>query len=388
MMSSSRSGWTLAAVGDIMLGRGLKGVLETHGADHVFREAAGLLAGADVVFGNLEAPLTEASRPSRQLAKAADDPFVRADPRAAEALARAGFNAMSLANTHINDFGGEGIESTRTALRRCGIGHTGAGHGHAQAREPVTWERGDQRLALLAYTDHYVQPASQWGVAPLRLPVMVRDVRALRARGFRVLVSIHTGIDFCDYPFPFTIRLARSLVDAGADLVLGHHPHVLQGWERYRGGVILYSLGNFVFDEANIDLVAADFSRSTNVKRLGLTYQPTDTRPVDSVVFRCRLSENGVEQLEFLPVRINIEGQPVPLSGPAARQVLTRLEEISSHFNDPEFSEWKRLEDLFLDVSVGELMDQPGVVLRRLHRIRPRHLQHLSQWLVRRLGRS
>jgi poly-gamma-glutamate synthesis protein (capsule biosynthesis protein) len=369
-----------------MLGRGLRGILEAKGADHFFREASGLLRGADVVFGNLEAPLTEASDPNLQI-KPADEPFLRADPRSAGALSRAGFNAMSLANTHINDFGGEGIESTRAALHSCGISYTGAGLGHRQAREPATWTRGDQRLGLLAYTDHGVLPSREWGVAPLRLPLMVRDVRALRAKGFRVVVSIHTGVDFCDYPFPFTIRLARSLVDAGADLVLGHHPHVLQGWERYRGGVILYSLGNFVFDEADVDLVSADFSRSSYVKRMGLTYEPGDTRPVDSVVFRCRLTENGIEQIEFLPVRINLEGQPVPLQGPAARQVLSRLEDISSHFQDPEFGEWERLEDLFLDVSVGELIERPGAVLRRLHRVRPRHLQHLSQWLARRMGR-
>jgi len=385
--SLSTAGWTVAAVGDIMLGRGLQKIYEAKGADHFFRAASGLLGGADVVFGNLEAPLTNASQPNSPL-KVGDDPFLRADPRAAEALARAGFNAMSLANTHINDFGSEGIESTRAALHASGISYTGAGQGQRQAREPATWTRGAQRLALLAYTDHYVLAAKQWGVAPLRLPLMIRDVRALRRRGFRVIVSIHTGIDFCDYPFPFTIRLARSLVDAGADLVLGHHPHVLQGWERYRGGVILYSLGNFVFDEADFDLVAADFSRSSNAKRLGLTYQPTDSRPVDSVVFRCRLTESGVEGVEFLPVRINLEGQPVPLQGSAARELLSRFEEISSHFQDPHFGEWERLEELFLDVSVGELMGQPGAVLRRLHRVRPRHLRHLSQWLARRIGRS
>lgn len=252
----------LAAVGDVVFGRYLRpGDPESYSpvsrAPEPLSEIAPLLRGADVAFANLETPLL--ARPARLQGAGA---FVfRGDPSRARSLRLAGLRVLSLANNHSTNLGLRGAAETRGHLLAEGLRPVGAGATRQEAELPALLDTGGLRLAVLAFTlwngDHapgdgggalsHVRAAELLGrAAPL--------LQAARRRGGAdwVAVSLHWGIEGTDRPTEEQRRLGRALIDAGADLVLGHHPHVLQEVERYRGGLIAYSLGNFLFDNPQL----------------------------------------------------------------------------------------------------------------------------------------
>ena len=233
--------------------------------------ATALITSADFAVGNLECPLsTHGCRAPLKLddrGRALRNEYLfRAPPSQAQRLADAGFDALTLANNHTMDFGGEALLETLAQLDAVGIAHTGAGPDRAAAREPVVREVAGQTVALLAYVSAWTLPATDGfaatdelagtvfvGGSPEGEPTqttreMLRnDVRAAGKRADFVVVAFHWGTEGTDAPDPLPRRLARLCIDTGADLVVGHHPHKLHGIEIYRGRPIAYSLGNFAF---------------------------------------------------------------------------------------------------------------------------------------------
>ena len=204
---------------------------------------------ADLSFANLESPIGD---------KGHFINMFQAPPQAIEGVASAGFDVVSLANNHTLDYHHEGMFETMRLLDQVGIDWVGAGENIQEARRPLITEVSGIRVGFLAYTEmwfvHAREPIS-WqatldepGVAPAELDLVVEDVKKLRDQVDCVIVTVHWGKEYVHEPTPEQRSLARAAVDAGADLVLGHHPHVLQGIEFYKQGVIVYSLGNFVFD--------------------------------------------------------------------------------------------------------------------------------------------
>ena len=249
---------TVLAVGDIMLVLGMTRLLRQHGADYPFQQVRPFLTRADVLLGNLEAPFTTRNEPtpykSISSVRARRDYILRADPRWAQALVTAGFDVVGLANNHMMDYREGGLFDTLSTLDRLGIACAGAGKSLDEARRPAIVERKGMRLALLSYSCILpigsVATRTRAGIAPARgagTEEMIRaDLRAAREQSDLVIVSIHWGKQLALYPDRFQQRLGRSLIDWGADVVIGHHPHVLQGIEVYRRKVIAYSLGDFV----------------------------------------------------------------------------------------------------------------------------------------------
>ena len=141
---------------------------------------------------------------------------------------------------------------------------------------------------------------------------MLADVRALRPTCDVLVVSLHWGDEFIDRPSPADVQLAHALVDGGTDLIVGHHPHVLRGVERYGRGWIVYSLGNFV-----CDMLWGEDLRET-------------------AICECRLTSTGVEDVRLIPARINDECQPVPLSGEAGARLGRRLAALGAALARPE----------------------------------------------------
>ncbi len=305
---------TLAAAGDIMLGREVGKAIARHGARYPFEAAAPLLSGADIRFANLELPLTERGRPATK------DYVFRAPPSVSEALTGAGFTVLNLANNHVLDYGIEGLLDTVTTLDRAGIAHAGAGRTAAEAHAPVVFNVNGLRVALLGYVNTPNDGRSGWvaenmragpnspGVAWGTPEAVRRDVAEARAGADLVIVSIHAGSEYTAAPNAVQRTLAYAAVDAGAALVLGAHPHVLQGIEIYKRVPIVYSLGNFVFDLDDDDR-----------RQPGLP-------SVLSVVLRVRLGRDGVRALELRPAIIDQrDGRPLPVSGAAARPVYERI---------------------------------------------------------------
>jgi hypothetical protein len=234
---------TLHCLGDIYASRRSVELLRTDPS--CLDAAAALLRRADVRFANLETPLLAEGRPLYSTGVRLKSP-----PEAVDILRRLGVDMVSLANNHMMDFGPPGLASTLHELNRHQIPAVGAGPTLAAARSPVILTVKGQRVGFLAACDNEGGGASRGGpgVSLIAPRALVAAVRRLRNQADYVVVAVHTGIEFCGCPEPFFVKLARRLVDAGATVVAGHHPHVPQGLERRGDGLIVYSLGDFLFD--------------------------------------------------------------------------------------------------------------------------------------------
>ncbi len=177
------------------------------------------------------------------------------DPALLAGIARAGIDVASVASTHIGDGGRAGILQTMASLRKNGIVPFGAGPNLAAARKPAIFERGGVKVAILGYdgisSRYYGATATTIGDAPLKASYIKADVAAARAAGAQVVIVFpHWGIEYTFGPSPSQQRLAHLMIDSGADLVIGNHPHWVQSVEIYKGKPIWYSLGNFTFDQS------------------------------------------------------------------------------------------------------------------------------------------
>ena len=296
----------IAAVGDIMLDRSLGHVIESGDLSYPFAEVREALDTADITVGNLESSLGDIGEP---VAKSYN---FQAPPKAAESLALAGFDVMSLANNHAMDFGSEALIQAIDLLARSGMAAVGAGSDYSDARKPVILEEAGIRIAFLAYVDVPVEVtgfdtrtweagAESTGLAWAYPNLISQDVRTAQANSDVVVVLLHSGYEFLQDPSPPQIASARAAIDAGASLVISHHSHLLQGVEFYKDGVIAYGLSNFAFD--------------------------MDGSP-DSAILNVWLDGEGVHHIEFVPVSIGPWGQPalaMPIDSQRIRDEIYRL---------------------------------------------------------------
>ncbi|MEO7144629.1 MAG: CapA family protein [Bryobacteraceae bacterium] len=234
--------------GDVMLSRYVGAVARQH-KDPAFplRELAPTLAAADISFVNLESPFSNAGR------VVTSGMVFKAEPDMIAALRLAGIDIVSTANNHARDCGSHGVEFTLDWLRSNGIANAGTGATEDAAHAGAVLTRHNIRFGFLAYT--YDQSNGNHRdfdprVAVMDVPRMRRDVASLLTRAGVVIVSMHAGLEYHPKPNAQQVEFAHAAIDAGARVVVGHHPHVVQPVEPYRGGVIFYSLGNLVFDQS------------------------------------------------------------------------------------------------------------------------------------------
>ena len=243
----------IGAVGDVMPARGVDAaLLASGGLSRVFGDTLPLLRGCDFLLGNLEAAATSAGT------RIAKTYAFRFNPAALGRLREAGFSYFSIANNHTFDFGEKGFLDTRENLARWGLGASGAGRNEAEAALPfaVTIKGADVRVLSLA--DYPVDRTGFDGRKTARAALDspgtlwlddagLSAVSRASSSGSFTIVMVHGGVEWDDLPAPGQKNRYRQLVDAGADLVIGSHPHVLQGMEARGGNLIAYSLGNFLF---------------------------------------------------------------------------------------------------------------------------------------------
>lgn len=232
---------TITAVGDIMLA----GMDPAEGIDFPFDSISVFLQSTDIAIGNLEAPFGFGGTRF-------DKKFTfRVSPQWAPALVRAGFDVLNLANNHILDYGVRPFSHTLHILDSLGLGHCGAGVNRDSAEAPAILCRNGIRIAFLGFSLTY--PEAFWatvkrpGTAFPEKKRVVALIDSLKSIVDLIVVSYHWGKELHSYPEAYQKEYAHLSIDAGADLVLGHHPHVLQGIEFYKNVPIVYSLGNFVF---------------------------------------------------------------------------------------------------------------------------------------------
>lgn len=315
--AASPTAVTLIAGGDVMLDRTIGEGIAREGNGYPFAFVADLLRAPDIAFVNLELPLTERGEPAQKN-------FVfRGTPASAGSLTDAGIDIVSLANNHATDYGFVGLQDTWAALDAVSVAHVGTGENVTNARTPRVLEVNGMRIAFLAYANtpvegtgwdlaDYQATADAPGIAWLTPEAVAEDVFAARQTADVVVVSMHTGFEYSDTPNQLQVASAHAAIDAGATLVLGHHPHVLQGIETYNGGLIIYSLGNFVFDFDYLDYSFAGLPSSL------------------SALLQVTLTREGVAECSVVLLRIAEEdGRPRPVEGADAEPVLARLRALS-----------------------------------------------------------
>ncbi|MBC8249817.1 MAG: CapA family protein, partial [Anaerolineales bacterium] len=274
----------LVATGDIMLARTVEERMAQYGSLYPFQAVYRLLQDADIAVGNLETPFTVRGSP-------ADKQFIfRAHPEHVPALRTAGFDVLSLANNHVLDFPPDSMDDTLVALEDLGIATVGAGHGEAAAHRPAVLEVKGIKVAFLAFA------APRWRNSP-EVPTATdvawaepepvrRAVAQARQEADLVIVILHMGTEYEAQANQQQRAVAHAAVEGGAALIIGHHPHVLQDVELYRGVPIVYSLGNFVFD---MDVIE---------------------RTRDTAILRAVLTQDSVRSVDLYLARIVDDAQP------------------------------------------------------------------------------
>jgi poly-gamma-glutamate synthesis protein (capsule biosynthesis protein) len=233
--------------GDVMLSRHVARVARERG-DPAFplRDLAPVLQAADIAFVNLESPFSDRG------AVVQHGMIFKAEPEMIAALELAGIDVVSTANNHARDQGSHGVEFTLEWLQRHQIAVAGTGSSAEAAHAGTVLERNGVKFGFLAYT--YDQSNGNHTdvddrVAVMDVAQMRADVIRMAARTDAIIVSMHAGAEYSPKSNAQQVAFARAAIDAGASVVVGHHPHVTEPWERYGSGVIFYSLGNLVFDQ-------------------------------------------------------------------------------------------------------------------------------------------
>ncbi|MEO3387073.1 CapA family protein [Mesorhizobium sp. CAU 1741] len=309
----------------------------------IFDRVRARLQRADLGFCQLEVNLT-----TRGVRLPQARHTMRGDPAIADALVDAGLEVVSFAGNHCMDWGTDGLADTLMHLERAGAVQVGTGPSIAQARSPAIVERNGVRVAIVAVNS--ILPMNYWaednraGCAPMRaftvyeqvehdqpgtparihtyshrpdLDALLQSIRDARRQADIVILSHHAGIHFTPAIVPdYQREVAHAAIDAGADLVLGHHAHILKGIEVYKGKVIAHSLANFAID-LRMDEAHAQSKGFREIQKLNPDWVPDfGSRynfPPDSamsMMVEARLSKQGVSDLRFVPVWIDRDADP------------------------------------------------------------------------------
>ena len=296
---------SLSFVGDVLVEQYVSAITEREGYDYLYKPSMLYLSEPDLTAGNLEFPITKRGVPVE------GTPYVfKGSPDVLPSMRNAGFDVMSLANNHTLDQGVEGMLDTMKYLDKAGIAHMGAGKNDTEAFTPLIKEVRGIKVAYIGISR--VLPFNSWkadknvaGVAETYdTKRAVAAIAKAKKQADVVVVMVHWGKERVDQPEEYQKDFGRQYIDAGADLVIGSHPHVLQGFEMYKGKWIAYSLGNFIFSNYPKEKAA-------------------ETGVLDALC-----SKNGDCELTFHPM-ITVQAQPTPLKADTAKAMLDRLSALS-----------------------------------------------------------
>ncbi len=366
-----KDGLTITAVGDLALYGKVPAAVSRLGVEAFCREAAATLAPGALRFANLEVPLVADAR--------IDEVYLCGSLGMADVPRLLGVNVLSLANNHIMDGGPDGLETTLAAVRERGILTAGAGPNLAAARQPAILHADGARIGVLAYAEgskrlyHHVATADTPGVAPIDEALILEDVAALRDKVDLLVLSLHWGVNYVRFAMPEQRRLARTFTEAGVDVLLGHHPHVLQGIERFGTRLAAYSLGDFV-----CDMTVGNVVRPERVAARR-----------HSAVLHIRY-EGGVPRTAWTPFHADEDFSPRRVEGEAREAALSTLAGFDRYYepghypDDPWGEAGKEIGEHAMAVILFHLRrGNLGYLAKRMFRIRGRHLKMLKGLLLR-----
>jgi poly-gamma-glutamate capsule biosynthesis protein CapA/YwtB (metallophosphatase superfamily) len=263
--------------GDIALCGNAATLITKNQTDELAKDFQEIFKRSDLFIANIECPLTDSDEPAWKHFTTLKGPR-----QGGSVLHRLGVDIGSLANNHIADYGLAGLKDTIAALEEQGITPIGAGPTPKEATKPVIFKIHGVSVAIIALAQPEIAAAKRgkWGAGILNESVVIQQITELKRSADIIIVYPHFGVEWFNYPTPQQVKMCRTMIDAGAKLVIGHHPHVPQGFEHYNGGFIAYSLGNFIFDMA---------AGSRKFSRLGL-------------VIEAEFDRNSLNRIDIIPV--------------------------------------------------------------------------------------
>jgi poly-gamma-glutamate synthesis protein (capsule biosynthesis protein) len=326
----------LIAVGDICL--------QTKNNVYPFRNVEQAFEGKDILFGNLETVLSNKGKKSEKAV------LLHTFPKKVKYLKDAHFDILNVANNHVMDLGPEGFNDTLEVLNQSELKFIGAGNQKFIKSYKII-ERKGIKLGFLGYSKNGFN--GNIFINKIDKNLMVGDIKHLRLKCDVIVVSLHWGIENVFYPSPEQIKLARNLIDAGANLVLGHHPHVVQGIEKYKNGLIVYSLGNFQFIT----------DRERNKK---------------SIILSVEINKNGIEEYKIIPIKINEDFVPYVMNNQKTQEMLSFVDAISH-----QISEGKVIEKWwFEEIAREHLGGNMEAWIVRIKKFGIKHLFQCIKWLI------
>lgn len=307
---TSESTLRFMASGDLNLAHWITPLIDSNGPDYLYNHINDFISGCDIFFVNLESPICEKG-------EAYPKNFVFNVPaRHVKVLQSGKINVVSLANNHILDYGLPGLFSTIKELKHADIHYCGAGKNLEDAYAPAIIEINNIKVAFFAYS--MTLPKAFWandstgGTAYPYNKIIKDRISACRQKSDIIVASFHWGKELSLYPEEYQIRQAHMAIDFGADLVLGHHPHNLQGVEVYKGKNIFYSLGNYIFA-----------SYSDKVK--------------DGLILEADFTKDGIQHVKIHPINVNnydVQFKPKLHIAEKKKEIINHLNEISLFLND------------------------------------------------------
>ena len=300
----------IMTVGDVNPCRHLARALSTENIRHKGASLRNLLNGADLVVGNLEGPITDCEQKNPgQVWNLKMPPVLRG--------LLSPFDGFSLANNHIFDFGLRGLRDTFENLDALGIKYCGAGRNAGEAGLPAIFDLNGFRVSMIGMTDKNWHPSSfsNPGTHIWRGKKTADEIRNLRENSDFVVVQIHQGYEFLNYPGPEEIQAAKRALDAGADLVLGHHSHYIMGVARRGKGAVAYGLGDFLLDKQHIPEA---YRENTRI----------------SAVFQFNIAQHQVLDWHIIPCKTDQYGWPGPVDDVLAASITEQLQELSRILED------------------------------------------------------
>ena len=295
---------TVTAGGDVIGGFGVSGLVNSMGSG-LFRGIAPFFKASDFGFVNLESPLTYGGDPQSW-----KDVVIKGNPKLAPAMAKSGIDVVTMANNHAGDMGDSGLLDSFKYCKQAGIAVVGAGTDLKKAQAGTVLRSKGGRTAFLGFTDvlpaGYPATSSSPGTSPGRADIgaVRRNIRAAAKRSDYVVVGWHWNFEYKRAPSALESSEGKAAVDAGADIVFAHHPHLLDGVQAYHGGLIFYSLGNLVF---------GGYSGET----------------AQTVLVKAKLSRHAIDAM-LIPVQISSSGIPRVAGGSTGLSILRRVKSLSA----------------------------------------------------------
>lgn len=357
-------------VGDISLNGQYNEVLANKGPNFPFEQVKSIFAESDIVMGNLESPFVSQDRKPQFKMKTP----LRADSDYAEGLKWAGFDILCLSNNHVLDYGQMGVHTTQEVLTKQNIRYFGYGENIYSAKEFKIISVNSIKIGFVGYTDVIIDSPfyasdTNGGIAKFDIDSAIKDTRHNKKIVDFLVINLHWGIEYFHLPSPEQIENARKLIDAGADIIIGHHPHTLQGIERYGDGIIAYSLGNFVFADIKWNWVTENKEKRTTYYRFSRSQR-------ESIILKVAISDQGSLNYDVIGSYVSKSGQIIK-----SESATKRLYHLSRLLRRQDYPEYFREQLRFFHVK--KFFSQSLSRGKRFYKIRPKHFAELWSYLYK-----